>query len=152
MALTLGLALLALLLGAGPASGAEPAPTILPAAPGAEAPEPNDAPETATPIAAGERIRATRTVGDVDLFRFTAEAGDRVYATVVTIGSSQGDSRLALLGSDGTELESDDDDGSFGTTASSLAGAVVPATGTYLLRVDSPAAGTQLLPYDLLLD
>ena len=63
-------------------------PTALPAAPGTEA-EPNDTTATATPIEAGERIRAPRTVGDVDHYRFTAEAGDRVFAAALTSGSAR---------------------------------------------------------------
>ena len=78
---------LALLLTAGTASAAGRQPTALPAAPGSEA-EPNDTPATATPIEPGERIRAPRTSGDVDHYRFTAEAGDRVFATVMTAGST----------------------------------------------------------------
>ena len=84
MSRVLTIALLALLLTAGTASAQDAQPTPLPAAPGSEALEPNDTPETATPIAAGERIRATRTTDDVDLYRFTAEAGDRVFAAVIT--------------------------------------------------------------------
>jgi hypothetical protein len=146
---TVILALLALLLSASAASAQEPTP--LPAAPGSEA-EPNDTPETATPISDGGRIRATRTPDDVDLYSFTAAAGDRVYATVVTAASQSSDSRLALLGPDGSELESDDDDGTFRADSSSLAGTTAPVSGTYHLRVDSPRAGTRLAPYDVLLE
>jgi subtilisin-like proprotein convertase family protein len=146
---TVLLALLALLLTAGRASAQEPTP--LPAPPGSEA-EPNQAPETATPIEAGERIRATRTNGDVDLYRFTAEAGDRVFAAVITAASTLSDSRLTLLGSDGqTVLEADNDNGTLSAGSSSIAGATIPAAGTYYLRVDAPGA-VELIPYDLLLD
>ena len=155
MSRVLTIALLALLLTAGTASAQDAQPTPLPAAPGSEALEPNDTPETATPIAAGERIRATRTTDDVDLYRFTAEAGDRVFAAVIAAasqaGSQAGNSRLALLGPDGTELEVDDDDGSFPANSSSIAGAEIPAAGTYHLRVDATTAG-QLVPYDVVLD
>ena len=144
---TVTLALLALLLTASAASAQEPTP--LPAPPGSEA-EPNQTPETATPIAAGERIRALRTPGDVDHYRFTADAGDRVFATVMTAGSTSTDSRLALLGADGeTVLEADNDNGTLAAQSSSIAGATIPAAGTYYLRVDAPAGTTQLLPYDL---
>ncbi len=147
---TVTLALLALLLTASAASAQEPTP--LPAPPGSEA-EPNQTPPTATPIAAGERIRALRTVGDVDHYRFAAGAGDRVFATVMTAGSTSSDSRLALLGADGeTVLEADNDNGTLAAQSSSIAGATIPAAGTYYLRVDAPAGTTELLPYDLLLD
>ena len=154
MVRTLTLALLALFLFAGTASAEDAMPTALPAPPGTEA-EPNGTPATATPIEPGERIRAPRTSGDVDHYRFTAEAGDRVFAAVVTSGSvGSPDPELALLGSDGTTvLESDDDNGSFGAVSSSIAGTTIPASGTYYLRVDGSAeAANQFLPYDLALD
>jgi Bacterial pre-peptidase C-terminal domain len=146
---TVTLALLALVLSTSAASAQEPTP--LPAAPGSEA-EPNDTPETATPISDGGRIRATRASNDVDLYSFTAEAGDRVFATVMTAASVSGDSRLALLGPDGTELESDNDNGSFQANSSSIAGTTVAAGGTYRLRVDAPGGTTRLAPYDVVLD
>ena len=147
---TVTLALLALLLSASSASAQEPTP--LPAPPGSEA-EPNQTPGTATPIEAGERIRALSPTGDVDHYRFTADAGDRVFATVITAASPQGDSRLALIGTDGqTVIEADNDDGTLQVNSSSIAGATIPTAGTYYLRVDAPVATTQLMPYDLLLD
>jgi hypothetical protein len=136
-----------------PASGAAAAtlePTPLPALPGAEA-EPNDVPATASPIQSGERVRAGLTgAGDVDYFRFTALTGERVFANVVTAGAEgTGDSTLSLIASDEvTELESDDNDGSQGDLASSIAGFTIPADGTYYLRVD---AGGSVSPYDLYL-
>ena len=146
---TVLLALLALLLTASTASAQDSAP--LPAPPGSEA-EPNQTPETASPIEAGERIRAQRTVDDVDLYRFTAEAGDRVFAAVITLASPLGDSRLALLDSDGqTVLETDNDNGTLGAASSSIGGATIPAAGTYYLRVDA-TGDVELLPYDVLLD
>ena len=85
---------IAVLLTAGTASAADLQPTALPAAPGSEA-EPNDSTGTATPIEPGERIRADVSAGDVDRYRFTAEAGERVFATVMTLGSTNGLDRLA---------------------------------------------------------
>jgi subtilisin-like proprotein convertase family protein len=145
---------IAVLLTAGTALAADPEPTALPAAPGSEA-EPNDSAATATPIDAGERIRAEVSAGDVDNYSFTAEAGDRVFATVMTSGSTSqsGDSHLTLLGTDGTTvIESDNDDGSLGGTSSSIAGAAIPAPGTYYLAVRHDVAAGVLRPYDLLLD
>ena len=142
------IALLALLLSATTASAEDAQPTALPAPPGSET-EPNGTAGTATPIAAGERIRAVRTGGDVDHYRFTAEQGDRVFAAVVTVG----DSRLAVLGPDGaTVIESDDNGGTLGPQSSSIAGATIPATGTYYLKVDGPRHDSQLVPYDVVLD
>ena len=65
----------AALLTAGTALAADPQPTPLPAPPGSAA-EPNGTAATATPIDAGERIRAEMTAGDVDRYCFTAAAGD----------------------------------------------------------------------------
>jgi subtilisin-like proprotein convertase family protein len=139
------LALLALLLAASTATAQTPTP--LPAAPGSEA-EPNQTPDTATPIDSGERIRALRSEGDTDLYRFAAEAGDRVYAGLVAFGNS----RLALLSSDGaTVIEADDNDGSLGPQSSSIAGATIPAAGTYYLRVDASPAN-EVMPYDVYLE
>ena len=145
---------IAVLLTAGTASAADLQPTALPAAPGSEA-EPNGSAGTATPIEPGERIRADVSSGDVDLYRFTAEAGERVFATVMTSGSTNGsvDSQLTLLASNGTTaIESDDDNGSLGSTSSSIAGSAIPTAGTYYLAVRHDNATGVLRPYDLLLD
>src|SRR5262249_34118239 len=91
--------------------------------------------------------------GDVDYYSFTANAGDRVYAATMTSGSagSSTDSQLTLLASDGTTvIEFDDDNGSFATLSSSIAGATIPATGTYYLKVNDFTAGTTSeRPYEL---
>lgn len=90
--------------------------------------------------------------GDVDYYTFTANAGDKVYAAVQTSFSSSGssDSQLDLLASDGTtSIEFDDDDGTFAGLSSSIAGAVIPSSGTYYLRVKHFSATSQLRPYDL---
>jgi subtilisin-like proprotein convertase family protein len=142
------------LLCAATARAADAVPTPLPAPPGSEA-EPNGTAATATPIRAGERVRAsTYPKGDVDLYRFHAEAGDRVYAMLMTSGSGSGeDSVLTLYGADGTTvIESDDWDGTLGLGSSSLAGAAVPAAGTYYLEVKAKAGQDPLRPYDLWFD
>ena len=145
-------ALIAVLLTAGSASAADPQPTALPAAPGSEK-EPNGPNAEASPIASGERIRASLYPnGDIDRYHFTAEAGDRVYATVMTSGSagSSADSQLRLLSADGTTIEFDDDNGSLASLSSSIAGATIPSAGTYYLDVrDFTAGTTTILPYDL---
>ena len=143
----------------GPAFAVTPAATPLPAAPGGEL-EPNDSAATASAIASGQRVRAT--VGpalDVDYYRFSAQAGDRVFAATMTNASAGGNSgapgaqntQLTLLGGNGTTvLEFDDDNGAFGASSSSISGAAIPAAGTYYLKVNEPAAA-QLLYYDLFL-
>jgi predicted dehydrogenase len=130
------LALAILLVSAASASAEDARPTPFAAPPGVES-EPNGTVETASEIVSGERVRASSfPVGDVDHYRFTAEAGDRVFAATMTLASASGsnDSRLRLLGSDGTTLiEEDDDDGSLGPLSSTIAGAEIPAAGTYYL-------------------
>lgn len=92
--------------------------------------------------------------GDQDFFSFTAAAGDRVYAAVMTSASANtsSDSQLRLFASDGTTvIEFDDDDGSLGGLSSTIAGATIPAAGTYFLRVNHFSATNQLRPYGLYL-
>jgi subtilisin-like proprotein convertase family protein len=115
--------------------------------------EPNGAIAQATPI--GTRAAVIGNVapnGDADYFSFTGATGERVYAATQTGPSSSGssDSVLSLLASDGTTvIESDDDNGSLAPSSSSIAGAVLPATGTFYLRVTHYSATGQLRPYHL---
>jgi subtilisin-like proprotein convertase family protein len=142
--------------GAAPSFGLDAAPTPLPAAPGHEA-EPNDSAATASPIASGERIRASLfPAGDVDFYSFSASAGERVFTAVSTAGSAAGsssNSQLTLLGSDETTvIEFDDENGSQSPQSSSIAGATIPSDGTYFLKVNDATPGTAPeLPYDLYL-
>ncbi len=70
--------------------------------------------------------------------------------TAFSAGSST-DSQLTLLASDGTTvIEFDDDNGSFAGLSSSIAGATIPTTGTYFLKVNDFTAGTTTeRPYEL---
>jgi len=120
--------------------------------------EPNETPVTATPITLVDG--AARIQGnifpnaDVDFYSFPAVAGDRIYAAVQTSTSASGetDSQLRLFAVDGiTELEFDEDNGTFGALSSSLAGTVIPTTGTYFLRVNHLSATKHLRGYDLYL-
>jgi uncharacterized repeat protein (TIGR01451 family) len=117
--------------------------------------EPNGTFATASPIAGSNVVVRANLFpnGDVDFFSFTATAGDRVYAATMTSGSagSSTDSQLTLFASDGTtQIEFDDDNGSFAGLSSSIAGAVIPTTGTYYLRVNDFTAGTTSeRPYEL---
>jgi subtilisin-like proprotein convertase family protein len=89
--------------------------------------------------------------GDVDYYQFNATAGDRVYAAVMTSFSANGssDSQLRLVDAADAVIEFDEDDGSLGTLSSSIAGTVIPATGTYFFRVNHFSATNQLRPYEL---
>src|SRR5687767_7048189 len=101
--------------------------------------EPNPDAARATPIGNDAVVRANiYPSGDLDYYRFTGQAGDRVYAATMTNFSPLGsrDTVLAILGSDGTTvLEMDDDNNTFGLRASSIAGTVLPSTGTYYVLV-----------------
>ena len=116
--------------------------------------EPNGTSATATPIAGTSAIVEGNVFpnGDVDFYSFTAAAGDRIYAATMTSFSASAsvDSVLDLIASDGTTvLETDNDDGSFGTTSSSISGFTIPTAGTYFLRVRHSSATSQLRPYRL---
>jgi uncharacterized repeat protein (TIGR01451 family) len=121
---------------------------------GAEA-EPNGTTATATPLPSNNLVVRANLFpsGDSDFYSFTAVAGDRVYAAVMTSFSagSSTDSQLTLLASDGTTtIEFDDDDGSFAGLSSSIAGATIPTTGTYFLKVNdfTPVTASER-PYEL---
>ena len=131
------------------ASAAPLLSTALPAPLGSEA-EPNEGPAQASPIMGDQRIRASLAAGgDVDYYAFEARAGDRVFANLVTAA----DTRLTLLGGPGqTTIEEDDNDGSQFGAASNIAGAIVPADGTYYLKVeDVRGAAAPPASYDLYL-
>jgi subtilisin-like proprotein convertase family protein len=124
--------------------------------------EPNDTAPTATPlggpnvVARGDLYRLSSlpagAAGDVDVWSFSGNAGDRVYAATMTseTSSSSADTSLDLLGTDGTTvLETDLDDGSLGSTSSSIAGATLPTSGTYFLRVRQSTGAAPITPYFL---
>jgi subtilisin-like proprotein convertase family protein len=117
--------------------------------------EPNNTAATAQALGVtSARIRGNLFPnGDVDFYSFTAAAGNRVYAATMTSWSagSSTDSQITLIGSDGTTvIEFDDDNGSFAGFSSSIAGAMIPSTGTYYLKVNDFTAGTTSeRPYEL---
>ena len=117
--------------------------------------EPNGTTGTATPLASTNLVVRANLFpnGDIDFYSFTAIAGDRVYAATMTSFSAGNstDSQLTLLASDGTTtIEFDDDNGSFAGLSSSIAGATIPTTGTYFIRVNDFTAGTTTeRPYEL---
>lgn len=91
--------------------------------------------------------------GDIDYYSFQANAGDRIFAATMTSFSAGNstDSQLTLIASDGTTtIEFDDDNGTFAALSSTIAGATIPTTGTYFLRVNDFTAGTTSeRPYEL---
>lgn len=90
---------------------------------------------------------------DVDFYVFTTtQPNTRVYAATMTSFSASAsvDSFLEIRAADGTTvLESDNDDGSFGTTSSSIAGLNLATAGTYYVVVRHNLATAQIRPYDL---
>ena len=110
----------------------------------------NNTATTATPLVLVNGLKKVSANlypnGDVDFYSFFAHAGDRVYAAAMTSGAATGsstDSQLTLLGTDGTTvIEFDDDNGSFAALSSSIAGAIIPADGTYYIKVNDFTAGT----------
>ncbi|MCC6281235.1 MAG: proprotein convertase P-domain-containing protein, partial [Saprospiraceae bacterium] len=118
--------------------------------------EPNGTSGTATAITTNPaKIRGyIYPNADEDWYSFSATAGDKVYAAVMTSFSSSGgvDGQLRLWASNGIMLiENDDNDGTFGSTAPTIAGATIPSTGTYYLQVKPMSTTNQLRPYDLYL-
>lgn len=131
-----------------------PGPSVLTAVDAGEETEPNGTSATADSLG-GSNTRIRGNIfpnGDVDFFSFNATVGDRVYAAVMTSFSASAsvDSVLDVIAPDGTTvLESDADDGSFGTTSSGIAGVSILASGTHFVRVRHALATAQLRPYEL---
>ncbi len=115
--------------------------------------EPNGTAAQATALGDDVVVRANAVPeADQDFYRFTAQAGNRVYAATQTSWSSadatQPDSVLDIIDANGMVLETDDDDGSMAGLSSSIAGVAIPSQGTYYLRVQKKGGG-ELRPYDL---
>lgn len=113
----------------------------------------NNTAATAMPLTLPAKVKGNIfPEADIDYYSFTATTGSRVFATAVTaFSSSNTDSKITLFASNGTTvIETDSDDGTFGTTSGSIAGAVIPATGTYYLKVDPQDVATATIRnYDL---
>lgn len=91
-------------------------------------------------------------VADIDFYSFQGTAGDKVFAATMTAFAGSTNSVLEIRGSNGnTIIEADDDDGSFSTTSSSIAGATLPTTGIYFIRVAHSSATSDMKPYRLFL-
>jgi len=116
--------------------------------------EPNNSSGTATAIAGSSELITANVfpANDVDFYSFTANTGDRVYAATQTLfdASASGDSVLDVLSTDGTTvLENDLNDGTFSASSASIAGTLIPAPGTYFLRVRHNVATGTIRPYYL---
>jgi subtilisin-like proprotein convertase family protein len=85
---------------------------------------------------------------DPDFYSFTVAGPAKVYAATMTSSSTATDSVLEVLGTDGTTvIELDDQDGS--GNSSSIAGATLPAAGTYFFRVTNFSTTAPISLYDL---
>jgi subtilisin-like proprotein convertase family protein len=115
--------------------------------------EPNNNAGQANPITGGSAVILGNVYpnADEDYFSFTANAGDRVYAAIMTSFSANGsnDSFLEIIDPGGGVLEADNDDGSFGGLSSSIAGVTIPANGLYFVHVRHNLTTSQLRPYHL---
>ena len=115
--------------------------------------EPNPTVAQATPIVGRNVVFKGHLfpLSDVNVSSFTAAAGDRVYVAPQSASSPNinHDTLITVLGSDGTTvIEQDDTNGFFGSS-SSIAGALLPAAGTYFVRVAPGVNSGQVLPYHL---
>jgi subtilisin-like proprotein convertase family protein len=122
--------------------------------------EPNDTPATANPLGAlPVRVRGNShavpvpVAGDLDVYSFSAAAGDRLFVTSITgLAAGSGDTVITLLAPDGTTvLETDDEDGSLNASGSNVAGATLAAAGTYFIQVApfNTTLADSVRPYDL---
>lgn len=93
----------------------------------------------------------TPAATDPDWFAFTTTvANSKIYAAVINTPSTNTDSVLDVIASDGTTvLESDDQDGGFGGNASSIAGTTLATPGTYYLRITNFSTTAPIPVYDL---
>jgi subtilisin-like proprotein convertase family protein len=116
--------------------------------------EDNDTVAQATPLG-GTNVVGIGSIypqSDIDYWSFQATAGDRIYAATMTAESSSAtfDTVLDLLSTNGTTiLETDDNDGSLAASSSSIAGRLLPATGTYYLKVTAIGFTPVVRPYYL---
>ena len=115
--------------------------------------EPNNsiAAANSLPTIDGAEVRGGITsAGDLDYFSFQTNAGDRIWAYVVTTGAMPStDSILTLFNSAGATVQLDDDNGFQSSLSSAIAGGVIPATGTYTLQVRQFGGATIMDPYVL---
>lgn len=114
--------------------------------------EPNGGAVQATPIGNDTVVRANVFLtGDLDFYRITANAGDRVFAATMTgFSAAANTSALSVVGLDGTStVELDTNNGVFAAGASSIAGTPLMQAENYFLRVAHSVGSAQIRPYDL---
>ena len=116
----------------------------------------NNAPGQATLIGYGQTINELICPGgDIDYFKFSASAGDRVVVDIDTPVDNQPDDAdlyLFLLDSDGNSVLAENDDEVFAVRRDPHLGYLFNRAGTYYLKVRSwahPSAGGSAYPYVL---
>lgn len=122
--------------------------------------EPNNTLASAQPLTITNNVRITGGIapaGDLDYYRFQANAGERVWAYVATSSAITGtgtstDTELSLLNFAGQEVQYDDDSGSQTAFSAAIAGAIITQTGTYYLKVEEYLGAAVVNPYLLFLD
>jgi len=100
---------------------------------------------------------AVPATNDQDWYSFTTTSpNSKIYAATMTSGSGQGtaggsgDTVLEVIASNGTTvLELDDEDGTIGSSSSSIAGTTLATPGTYYLHVTNFSTTVPIAPYDL---
>jgi len=98
--------------------------------------EPNDTQASANQIACGDVIRpASLTIGDFDVYVFTATAGQLLTLGTDTNGAPDVDTYIYLVDATFTTALAQDDDNGPGTY-SLISGFPAPYTGTYYLAVE----------------
>lgn len=115
---------------------------IYPDAPVIDVNEPNDSPDSPTPISLNDlRNGLISPAGDVDYFTFWANAGDVILADIdAGVAGSSLDSTLTLYDVDGTTQLAFDDNGDL--ESDPRVKYTLPADGTYFLKVQAAAHPT----------
>ena len=118
--------------------------------------EPNNTSETAQVLSNTEGLelvgRIAPTGNDIDFYQFDAAAGDRIWVYGYTLGALGGnDLQLTLTDAASNPIQFDDDNGSQDVLSAAIAGAIIPATGTYQLKVNSGYFAS-IDPYRLFID
>ncbi|HEY0071473.1 MAG TPA: S-layer homology domain-containing protein, partial [Chloroflexia bacterium] len=118
--------------------------------------EPNNTIATAQPLDSTNRAEVRGSIdygGDADYYSFTANAGDRIWAYVFTLGAtSSTDSQFTILDALTQTIQFDDDNGSQADLSSATAGAVITQTATYYFKVNAFSSTSTIFNYTLFID
>ncbi len=116
--------------------------------------EPDDTPATATAINLNSSTTGVICPGgDVDMFKFTANAGDQIgVSTQAQYTGSDLDTYIDLIDGDGASILSTNDDQATGTRTNSFIGYRLQRAGTYYIKLrawNHPSAGGETYDYTL---